>query len=464
MTIENMKSACEEYKSSVTGLSENSELLESEIPIELISNKGKLVTLISNEGDSNAISVKNSTVKIKLKEIFFCSEITIKVQSGQSLRGVKITATNPLFGNEVRFNSETQSSGDHIRYTIRSFISEISITPPESIFTSKNINKIKITGKSIKELIELEGAVKEFIQKAEWISDKDEELKCRANDYISNAENKKIEHENEINSLISKIENSRKTHLNAISELEAINNSIANSTLEKNKIEDGIIRATSELHSIEARNELVSSTYSKTQSDLSSLNTEINEKSKKLRALNEDVNLFTEDFRSYISQTRTQEIVYGCILALPILAICAIAYQLLSGAVDLTFKYQKENIDIFALFSSRMPYVFTVIAIVTAATKIIQIFGGELISLHEGRRNLAQISIIARDVSDAEGNQAELSKNEIYDRRMALKMDLLKSHISGMLKEYKYKSVKKFDVAKTNTPEHGATKQEYTEI
>lgn len=445
MTIENFNDECQTYKSSVDSAKNDANLLYENIPIAIVSNKGKLTSIINSENKSTHISVKNTTLTIKFKEIFFCTHINIRVQSGQTLKGVKVTAKNPLFGNVSRYNAETTSSREYIKYSICSFISEIEITPPETIFTSMQINKIDIVGKTIEDMLELEKTASAFIEKAAWINDKSEELASRANDYVGEIEKRQRQFEEEKTRLQQESESARQVYVDTCNDVEKISLALEGKVIEKKKIDDGIDRANTELRSIEARNEAANSSHSRAQSQLTALNIEIGEKEKKLKDLNEDVNLFTEDFRSYISQTRAQEWLYVSILALPVFVICAIAYQLLSGAVDLTFRFQRENIDIIALLSSRLPYVFAVVAIVAAATKVVQLFGRELINLHEGRRNLAQISIIARDVSDAEAIQVGLSKSEIYDRRMALKMDLLKSHISGMMNKYRYAANKKFE-------------------
>lgn len=433
--IDNSKLICDKIEQ----INEQSDLIVDPIPTELITNKGKVTKIINNDDQSIFINVKNSTVIINFKEPFYCNFINIRVQNGQSLKGVKVTAKNCIFGKEIRYTSETISSNDYIRYTIRSFITEINITPPETIILSKNINRIGIAGKSATEIIDLEDTIKRSLDEIAWVKDKKEELALEVQNCIGTLNIKQIESlaklttiENNIATTEAKL-NDKKDALNQLeSELSTLKN-------EREHIAKSIEEASSELRAMEVRNEAINSSRDRVQSELTHLNAEVVDKTNKLKELNENVNLFTEDFAAYISQTKKQEYVYIAILSFPILIVCSIAYQLLSGAVDLTFKFQRENIDLIALFSSRFPYVVTAAAIIAACAKIIQTFSTEIINLHEGRRNLAQISIIARDVSDAEGEKIEMNRDEIYEHRVKLKMDLLKSHISGMMHKYKFK-------------------------
>ncbi|MGR2678888.1 hypothetical protein [Chromobacterium haemolyticum] len=440
MTNEKINEKSDSICNKITEIESSLNDITTPIPINLISNKGKILKILNNADESEYISIKNSTLTISFKEPIYCRKLSIQVKNLQGLKGVKVSARNPVFGKEIRYSTDTTNNHDHIAYPINSFVTEVSITPPETYILSKSITQISLTGITALDFLELEASFKSFLHESAWIKEKKEDLISEIRSAVEDLENKKQDSTNNLSDIKNQtIESEEILEKNKI-EIKQLEKEIKDLELQKTDTIKSIEGSQAELKSAEARHEAINSARERVQSELSILNTTIVEKEAKLKELNENVNLFTEDFAAYIAQTKKQELVYLLVISLPIIITCAIAYQLLSGAVDLTFRFQREQIDLIALFSSRIPYVITATAIITACAKIIQIFSREIINLHEGRRNLAQISIIAKDISDSESDNIGMTKEEVYENRIRLKMDLLKSHISGMMHKYRFKS------------------------
>ncbi|WP_297575046.1 hypothetical protein [uncultured Deefgea sp.] len=197
----------------------------------------------------------------------------------------------------------------------------------------------------------------------------------------------------------------------------------------KSEIDSNLIRVDKLASDIEAK-----------RIEHSFLISDVNVKQLKLAELNDNVNLFTEDFQSYLAQSKSQEKVYLILFFLVFFVLFCVAYSLVMGAVDLTVKYRLEkDMDIYVVFLTRLPYVLIATALIAACSRILHVLFSEIVDLYAGRRDLATISIVARDVSGAIGKDVGFDADSIYERRVYLKMELLKSFLGKHIGDFDYK-------------------------
>ena len=93
------------------------------------------------------------------------------------------------------------------------------------------------------------------------------------------------------------------------------------------------------------------------------------------------------------------------------------------------------------IFFSRLPTLFAYIAAAWALYKIASIFIQKVIEIDRQQLAFSKIAIIAREVAEAASDGLELTPEQEHDRRVLLKMSLLKAHMKEELG-------KSFDYAK----------------
>jgi hypothetical protein len=107
---------------------------------------------------------------------------------------------------------------------------------------------------------------------------------------------------------------------------------------------------------------------------------------------------------------------------------------LVMGAADLTTKITgTEYINLSALAISRAPYVVIACTIITVSYYFAKMLVLEIIRISRQRLALTKISIIAKDISTSIDSDLDISEDERYQRRLTLKMDLMKDHLQEYL-------------------------------
>ena len=115
-----------------------------------------------------------------------------------------------------------------------------------------------------------------------------------------------------------------------------------------------------------------------------------------------------------------------------LIVLSIIVYKMFSSAIDLTQLYkQPDGVDVWVIFLTRLPFVILAVAIIEVCGSVCGRLVFEVIRINRQRLDFSKLSIIAKDVSITAANESTLSAEEVFDREVRLRMDLLREHMKN---------------------------------
>lgn len=396
---------------------------------------------------------------------FLCSvEITFsdKVIGAQ----FHLNVFDPLNNKNIKSKLEEDTNSEKLVFNVDLIASGFSIFLKPTYFEifrrkTLEVKHVKIVGYNEKDFIDLDrslekvrwirsSAIKEISDNKDFLSKKEQELDSRE-EILDELEATKKE---ELESLEEKISESEKT----------------NSELEKNikQLKDEISRAETQraitLQEVAAKESTLREVEYEIQrgkETIKSNTTSINELSRKLKELTGNVNMFSEEFLSFSDHGAKQAKLFIALSLIPLLMIAGLTGQLLSGAVDLSVKYNEDpNIDLLTIFVTRLPYLAICGSILAVSYSIVKFLFNRISFIYAERLDFAKIGILAKDVVTASTHDLNLTDEELSEARTYLKIEILKSYLSGNIgiltynkrdKNRKEKYLESKDEQSTNT-------------
>lgn len=151
-----------------------------------------------------------------------------------------------------------------------------------------------------------------------------------------------------------------------------------------------------------------------------------------LEALLANKNVFMEEFSSYVEQGKGNIISYFWtgVALLCVVAFCL--WRLIASAAALSNDPSiLQTVSAFDLFVSRLPIAFLLGTVMIICLKIIYMLLSKVFEIHQERLLLAKLSILAKDNSFFSAGGLGIPGELVYERRVLLKMELLKEFLSG---------------------------------
>jgi hypothetical protein len=202
-----------------------------------------------------------------------------------------------------------------------------------------------------------------------------------------------------------------------------------------------------QISALEATSRSIEGEVVKGKEQLRTIAVDTSDKENKLKALTSNVNLFSEEFSSFSDHGAKQVKVFIGLSAVPLLIIAVLTIQLLMGAVDLSVKYVKEpNLDLITIFVTRLPYLTICGSILALCYTAINFLFNRISVIYAERLDFAKIGILAKDVASASAHDISFADEQLYEARTYLKIQMLKSYLSGNIGAFVYHP-RKFDGA-----------------
>jgi len=171
------------------------------------------------------------------------------------------------------------------------------------------------------------------------------------------------------------------------------------------------------------------------------LETEISNKRADLDELTRQVRLFPSEITGFVREGNRNIYWYLAIGAPFLVLMAGVVASLFSKAVDLTQLWRvSDDVNVWVVFLARLPFVIVAVAIVEACGYIVGRLIYEIVRINRQRLEFSKLSIIAKDVTTASANVAEISEDRVFEEETKLKMELLREHMksySGSEFEYK---------------------------
>ena len=393
-----------------------------ELPFSLLSKReNKSTKLVATSNDVMPMKGVNRWFDYEFLEPVFLSEIIVEVEDYNAYN--KFEFKWYLAGGSEVAQDLSRSEDDSYRAPINQLVNKVSFKPPSKWLSDPKINRVRLIGfkkDEIENFVRLVSKIDRY--KASVIAEcnkamisakaamqKIDELSDKENSILESIDEQK-KFENEINSKIGRMTEERKV-----------------------LIEDINIRKES-IKKLEDQSSLIDEQIAKRQSERNGLGAKITEQQQNLSALQSDINMFPTELSGFTAQGAQNAKTYWVLATVPLSLLVVVTALLVLNAANLTTVFDEENnVKIWSILITRLPYVLISTAIITVAYKLAKICITEIIKINQQRLNLSKISIIATDVSaSAEDGLDDLSSEQLYDLRTKMKMQLLRDH----LKEY----------------------------
>ena len=387
----------------------DSELELSEIPIELFDKRAnKTTNLINNTDPKNEIKARYTWYTFGFIEPLFVSELEIHTEGHTAYSKAEINITL-IDDTQKTVNATNQDNS--FTFQANYFVKGFSIKVDTGI-TTKYIKSVRVIGYKQTSFRKLEAAISTIDQdRAEVQADKDKQ--------------------NELEEQIKQLGANKAALAADVEKLEA--NEVKAST--KTEVAEQSLREKSEtLKDREAE-------IATAQSSLRKLRSEIEDSKAELTRVTQELRVFPSDLTGFV-QEGGRNIRNYLLMSVPFtVVIVAIAYTLLSGAVELSHlvNLEESTVDVMTVFLTRLPFVLVALTLLEVCGYIVGRFVFEIVKINRQRLAMQKLSIVAKDVSAASSIDTDLSNDEIFAHETALKMELLREYMKEDIgEEFQY--------------------------
>ena len=407
--------------------------LSWDVPIELYSPKSKAMhKLINNERPDVSYNPRHQWYNMEFVEPIFVQELIITFKGSSLALASKCEFKWECFGvtqeQEIRADWEINSPTGEFRVKVKGFIKAFSFRPAKTLLKSIEINRVSVYGYTSDEFMEIADHIGDLKDHLSHYRSSFKQIELATRDALEQQETYEATSAT-LSDEIAELEAEKEAYKRAISSLadDAEARGKKNSKLHSQEQEL--------LQLIESREDALD----RKRKEHEQLNSEITEQTKTLQRLKEDINIFPSEISGFAAEGAKSIKRYTYLALIPILAIAAIVLTLFSNAADLTVAYTKPGVDLWTIFTTRLPFVLLCLTILQVSYKLAKQFITEIIKINDQKLNLSKISIIATDVSDSASSRLGFEPNEIYQLRTELRMELLREHLKTYLPEdYRY--------------------------
>lgn len=413
-------------------------------PTEFVSKlSGGIVRCL--KADSKPYSIKSGeSYDIHLVQPAYVATVEIEFSKQVLGASFELSILDALNNRQVRKRLQQDSFSNTILFEVSCAASGLTIhLPPPYIEMfgrrTLEIKKIEISGYTAADFESLEdsltqlrgfreAALEELANEKSDIETRQLKVQQRENAVTQSEANKKAQ----LAALEESLEEANEAANHATEKLSEIKEEISRAEARKQALADQVNVHQTTVRSIEAE-------VSKGKEELRAMAVETSEAERRLKELTNNVNLFSEEFSSFSDHGAKQARTFILLSIVPLAIVVALTLQLLMGAVDLSVKYVEEpDIDLLTIFVTRLPYLTVCGSILAVCYSAIRFLFNRISTIYAERLDFSKIGIIAKDVASASANGMSLQDDQLYEARTYLKIEMLKSYLSGNIGAFTY--------------------------
>lgn len=375
--------------------------LPHEIDVEFYSNtSNRTYDLINNDIEEKSVSGRNRWYKFFFKDPVFLTGIEITADGYSSWNSFELEVEHI---DGTRHEERINVKGNIVELQLGKLATAFKFRPDQKILASPVIQKVRATGLTLREFHEYEWALREFEKKSA-------DLKKREVAYAN------LQDEIKANQI----------------EKKQLDGDIGKASAQLTKLQSEVSAAETALLERRSQLEDAATEVESKRDERRRLNSEISEGESRLEMLTRELRLFPSEISGFIKEGNRSIKWYLSIGAPFLVILIVVAILLFSKAVDLTQLWRREqNIDIWTIFLTRIPFVLVAITIIEVAGYIAARLIFEIVRINRQRLEFAKLSIVAKDVSAAASAGLGLDDEEIFESETRLKMELLREHMKN---------------------------------
>lgn len=387
----------------------------------------KTAKLINNSNPNEAIKSEHRWFTYKLAEPIFAKEISVEAEG--FLGNAEFEFRYAAFPTDNSYSESVRAHGGQFKLVVGRFITNFSFRPPRQYFSERTIHKVNLIGLSANEFATHSKILSNLIEKKDQLV---AESQLRLNE-IDEKQDSLDDYEEKSLQLQSSIKDFRATESTVQSSISKLEN-----TRDQISERIGLLKNTE--GELQARVDSFEDLIDQKQVEQKKLNADTETLRAKLQKLKSDINMFPSEISGYNTEAGKQVRMYAFLAAIPIALFVCVTFVLFSRAADLTYVItSSEDVDVFSIFITRLPFVTVATAILAVSYKISKQLILEIVEINRKRQKLTQVSIVASDVTTAAAHELSLTDERRFESRIALRMSLLKDVLTGLISEgYSY--------------------------
>ena len=378
------------------------------INVDLIkSGSERIINLLGNI-TNDAITLNSQYYYFKFKEPVYIHRVNFIPMDGVDLSGMKLISIDITSNKEEYFLKKGKTI-----WKPNKVIKEFSIKPKKQYLHKTKLHKIEMLGFTIEDL--------------ESVKDK-----------ILENETYKSDLQQELDKLIKKEQDFNDNR----DEFDQLNEDIPELENNKKELNDEVNNLETQRKLLKEDNQALKDSTSQLDEKSNTLNKNIPLLEQEIKKLTANKNIFSTEMAEYIKQANNHIVTYFFLSLIPWILIACVSYLVFNKTADLSTIYNlSDDIDVFTIFWTRLPFALITISILFVSYEISKVFVQNMMKIQSQKRIFAKIGIVAKDVADSSILELEsLTDSEKFTLRTKLKMDLLKSHLSNDIGEnYEYK-------------------------
>jgi hypothetical protein len=393
---------------------------ESIFDIGLFQNgTKKSATLINNFDLSQQLKSQNRWYSFDFKKSLYVKKIRVRSSGFDNYSDMVLSYEDAFTKKTNQAKSRFKEEVGYFEFIVDAFVGGFGIQPEPKYFSSPRIVGIDVFGFDEVTFRRVLG----FFEKIEIARNKILEECQEKMELADQALLVKKEVESNIIEIKSEID-VQNQNLESIKELVA-----AEAATRAEAMRENSALQITQKQLVDSKTALESDIANR-KSSQTEMSRQIAESEKKLRTLENDINLFPTEIAGYVTQGSKNINTYLLIGAIPVAIIAVLTWRLIFNAEQLLdFYANNPQINIFEFLFSRLPYVIISISILGICYTFIHRLISEIIGINRRRQDLYKISIIATDISYASASGSIVDGESEYKLRTYIKMEMLKEHL-----------------------------------
>lgn len=387
---------------------------------EYLTLSGKQSPLV-NRSTENNLKVENGRILIKFSEPIWLYDLTIWIADSGTSKAEKLLRHTTVTLNFARGGKSVvgmSASETYIDCFPKDFVLDLEIkfyginktllgVPPEC-------KKITIKGLTSEEFYEFNRSANSYIVNSKKLSDTKERFVAE----LTETNAKIIEGRQAFADLEADIKLAKESSQEEGERLVSVQMQVAN--------------AENKFSILNTKSSELDQRLAESKRNLENYASDIQDNRQELDRLLADKNVFMEEYKSYVEQGERNVKVYLAIGMAIFLILAVCVWRLLASAIKISADPQLlSTVSAFDLFLSRLPLAFVLGTIVVLGMRLILTLLAKTFEIHSERLLLAKLSILAKDNSFASAEGIEVPPAMVYEKRVSLKMELLKEFLSG---------------------------------
>lgn len=387
----------------------------------------KTASLLGNTDSNNALRSENRWFTYKFEKPIFVEEIRVKTEHFGFTTSFEFSYLT--FPDNNSFSENARMNENEYKLLIGNFVSKISFRPPRQYISGKMITGVEVLGLTTSEVsahLKIASNLKSLKNKLVL------ETQKRLDD-LDAKEERLVDYEASVEEYTETVEGLKAKE-------SAIQSAISKLESKRDEVSERIRLLSTSESEFKSRIDGFEDSIDQKKKEQKALNSEIGSLHSELQGLKSDINMFPSEISGYNSEAGKQVRLYAGLAIIPLILFGVVTAVLFSRAADLTYIFAKnENVDVFSIFVTRLPFVTVSAAILAVSYKVAKQLILEVIEINRKRQKLTQVSIVASDVTTAAADGLSLSDELKFENRISLRMSLLKDVLTGLISEgYKY--------------------------